>query len=83
MPDLKPYNPKAPCPKCGEADIGTEYCEDMLDTAHRQNSPRHKGEVLHRYCARCDYAWVETVIPVGGRISVCAGAEREEKESGP
>lgn len=58
MPELKPYNPRAVCPKCSHRVITTRY--------HAKPEPLQicategvEGEHMHRKCQRCGFEWLQ------------------------
>lgn len=64
---LKPFNPKAKCPKCGCTKIGSRW-EDKIENDvcwyERKYKPVGKWpehEYMHRTCELCDYDWPEKV----------------------
>lgn len=59
---MKPYDPKAVCPKCGHSDVSSEYCSGIYPD-HGYYDPPHPSddEAIHRRCLRCQYGWAEAV----------------------
>jgi hypothetical protein len=71
---LKPFNPKALCPKCRSKDIGTLFC-NAVESVWMAGSWNGGGkghdhechctafqEHFHRNCHRCEYEWFEAVV---------------------
>lgn len=60
---MKPYDPKAVCPKCGHSDISSEYCSGIYPD-HGYYDPPHPSddEAIHRHCQRCQYGWAEAPL---------------------
>ena len=62
---MKQFDPKATCPKCGNADIKTNYYKADKD---RKTSylaiNREPREHLRRTCNRCSYQWNELPLEV-------------------
>lgn len=67
MAKLAAYNPKAKCPKCGNAKVATRYRgiieEDPLwfDRTYRDVGKWPEHEYQHRTCERCHYEWPERI----------------------
>ena len=59
---MKPYNPAAACPKCGNIDIGTAFCTRIWPNDHGQHEGVVDGqEHFDRWCRRCRFKWVEAI----------------------
>jgi ribosomal protein L40E len=62
MNQLKPYNKKAVCVKCGGKEIHNVWMnkEDYLEWNHTiDNCPAFKIEHIDRRCRNCGYEWQE------------------------
>lgn len=58
---LKPYDPGASCPKCGETEIETFYHPPHAPTK-RCRAGMVTGEHLCRKCSNCGVRWTEATI---------------------
>lgn len=60
---MNPYNPQAPCPKCGYPAVSTRYHAkpELLQICKKSGGV--ESEHLHRTCERCGYEWLEACLP--------------------
>ena len=69
--NLKPYNPRAVCPKCGGCNIATQHHSADGNLCRHDWSTRGQCETgeehIARSCERCGYAWAEAPAGVLGR----------------
>ena len=69
MSELKPFNAKSKCPKCGSDIVSTRHrprIEDDAEWYGREFQPIGKWpkhEFLQRTCSLCGYEWPEAVKP--------------------
>ena len=61
--ELKPYNPKAVCPKCGNTGIGARYMPYQV-----LNPGGSVPESVTRTCAFCGYWWNELPLDSRGEL---------------
>lgn len=61
---MKPFNPKAVCPKCGGKKITYEYCGGILSESDLTDKSE---EFMYRECGRCGYYWREGVKKCSSR----------------
>ncbi len=62
---MKQFDPNATCPKCGNADIKTNYYKaDEKAWASYFEIDRELREHLRRTCQRCSYQWNELPLEV-------------------
>ncbi len=61
MAQLKKYDKKSTCRKCGSRDINGYFCAkaDYDDVLRGHARPEHGYEQIHRECRNCGYEWEE------------------------
>ena len=59
---LKPYDPKAPCPKCGCADVNSVHYAKGEAEFLTLHYGRRSRERIQRDCQRCHYSWDEAPL---------------------
>lgn len=61
MSELKPYDRRSKCPKCGHGAIDARYCDNgRYRRIDIRRCPR--GEHIHRTCTNCYYSWLEATL---------------------
>jgi predicted nucleic-acid-binding Zn-ribbon protein len=55
---MKPYNPKAKCPKCGHNHAATNFDAKGEDKPLGEGG-QYERDTLSRRCERCGYTWCE------------------------
>ena len=63
---MKPFDPVAKCPKCGNDDIRATFRIKnefgRCGESPTKHCPSTMPEHLHRECRRCHYEWVEAPL---------------------
>lgn len=55
---MKPFDPEATCPKCGNNYVTHRYC-----SGHPMSNPFcPHGEHIDRRCGGCGYSWYERTL---------------------
>ena len=62
---MKPFDPKAKCPKCGCKEISA-YFHAKGDRKPLGDYGYYEREILARRCDRCKYEWHEAPLDVKG-----------------
>ena len=59
---MRPYDPTAGCPKCGNKVVSVAYCQGYPMGNYCSSTENLDRQHLDRRCARCGYRWQEAVI---------------------